>query len=174
MMAHWAVAILTAETIAMKVADLDDDGLDYLFTIGNHQYQKAKGDKAGDTISKSMLATRPVNGRTNMAHTLGIIFDRYMHSGQGKRMTLLIFTDGKWEGTKMNSVEEKIRQFNQHAKRKLEDRWFSIQFISFGQDMEALKRLQYLDDCMEVDYKVKSAVSPISYALINADLVTGI
>lgn len=153
MLPHWEVVTYTAETLTMKVAKLDDDGLDYVFTIGqNHEIQKAR---SGPSIKKVMVNAAPTqNLSTNMSSTLSKIFDWYLDKQmQRKQTTLLIFTDGVWGGS-TEDVETKIQSFAQRIKKRMHERWFSIQFISFGGDQEGLSRLQRLDDEMQERYRI--------------------
>ena len=155
---HWTIARYTAETLVRKVASLDDDGLDYVFTTGrNHAFWNVKGESAGPTIRDAMNATPPDLDPTNMEYTLSIVFDKYINAGERKQTTLLIFTDGVWAGTKdRTAVEQLIQRFSKTAKDRFQKRWFSIEFISFGQDANALGHLQYLDDHFCRDYEVES------------------
>ena len=156
MQSHWAIATYTAETVVRKVASLDEDGLDYVFTTGqNHRFWNVKGDNAGPTIRNAMFGNPPRSAPTNMEHTLSIVFDKYINRGERKQTTLLIFTDGIWEGTKgPTAVEELIQRFSRMAKDRLQKRWFSIEFISFGQTEHAIRHLLYLDDQFWKDYQV--------------------
>ncbi|KAI8211298.1 hypothetical protein K4K48_008698 [Colletotrichum sp. SAR 10_66] len=83
-----------------------------------------------------------------MATTLLKVFDKY--DNHRKKQTLIILTDGLWEGSDtLNDVETTISEFIKNLKkdlRKSQLRWFTIQFVSFGSDDRALQRLQSLDD----------------------------
>ena len=118
-MQHWAAATYTAETLVMMVASPDKDGLDFVFTTGqNHEFKKAKGQTAGQTIRKAMSAADPVKYQRNgmrapgidMKSTLSKIFDHYIEGTQKKPLTLLIFTDGVWEAAqKEDAVPVKLQ-----------------------------------------------------------------
>ena len=153
---HWAVATYTAETLVRKVASLDDDGIDYVFTTGQfHKFQKANGDNAGPIIRNAMIANPPDQFKTSMDNTLSVIFDKYTREGQRKQTTLLIFTDGVWAADRDPvRVQKLIQEFARQSIRRYQKRWFSIQFISFGRDPDGIYHLQYLDDRMEIDYGV--------------------
>ena len=161
---HWAVATYTAETLAMKVANLDDDGIDYVFTTGGQKNKVQSIRKnEGQTIRRAMnqaspeevfqrTAMRPV---TNMGDTLDAIFNHYMKGPKNKKMTLLVFTDGVWGGTPEKAVEVKIQGFASNFKQKSKQGPFSIEFISFGNDQTGIPRLQYLDDELGKDYQIQ-------------------
>jgi hypothetical protein len=67
-------------------------------------------------------------------------------------------TDGMWEGSiREEGVADKIADFYKswHDKwRVVEDRWFSVQFVSFGNDIAALHRLKVLDDELASTYEI--------------------
>ncbi|RWA06079.1 hypothetical protein EKO27_g9026 [Xylaria grammica] len=67
--------------------------------------------------------------------------------------------DGLWGGSgHSNDVEEKIARFFRDSKRanSFEDRLFTIQFVSFGND--ATDRLNALDDDMETKYGIPDVI----------------
>ncbi|VUC32782.1 unnamed protein product [Clonostachys rosea] len=154
---HWAVAKRTLLTLAMKIGPLDKDGLDLRYSCGNHGFlNNIKGLDIKSKFSSSMdEVERKIhqNVRTDMRETLSKIFDNYLAGNWRKRQTLIILTNGKWEGSsKERDVEDLIIKFVNLLEKKLgrmENRWFSIQFVSFGDDEKALKRMEYLDDDLE-------------------------
>ncbi|OQV08585.1 hypothetical protein CLAIMM_12832 [Cladophialophora immunda] len=170
----WKVATYVLETLAMKLAPLDEDGLDLVFTIGHEMPFNAKGKNAFKEFRKQMdrAAPSPVRDssgekRTNMAETLGRVFTNYTNQTKSKRMTLLVLTDGRWRGTTTgNTVEDKIATFVKNPfvhKYGLEDRWFSISFIQFGEDPDASKRLKWLDDELSEAYKIPGIIDHVSW-----------
>jgi len=154
---HWAVATEVLTTLAMKIGPLDKDGLDLIYTIGSkHNLQEVKGWAIQKTFKSSMQhAGSEIDYRykTNMKETLEKIFDSYTDTS--KKMTLIVLTDGLWEGcVNSNDVEKLIASFITKLKprlKKWESRWFSIQFVSFGDNEQALGRLQKLDDNMPIE-----------------------
>lgn len=139
------------------IGALDKDGLDLRYTMGrNHNCFGVKDWSIPTTFEFSMRqAGKEINElyKTNMKDTLEKIFDGY--TDIRKRMTLIILTDGLWEGSvNQDDVEKLIANFLMQLKgrlKKFESRWFSIQFVSFGENKVALKRLQDLDDNMAKD-----------------------
>jgi len=156
MLRFWTRAALVLETLALKLAPLDKDGLDLVFTSGPHRTYKGKGSQAAKGFTHLMDEKKPTfptepsaEVKTDMTETLGVVFDEYLRRRKSKRMTLLVLTDGLWRGTKtQESVETKIATFVRGALngRHMEDRRFSISFIRFGDYPEAIDRLQRLDD----------------------------
>jgi hypothetical protein len=141
----------------MKIGPLDKDGLDLRYSCGHHGFlNNIKGYDIKSKFSTSMdEVQRKIhdNIRTDMRATLSKIFDEYLGGDGKKRQTLIILTNGKWEGSsKKRDVEELIIDFIDRLEQnegRMEDRWFSIQFISFGEDEKALGRLAFLDDKLE-------------------------
>jgi hypothetical protein len=154
---HWAVATRVLITLAMKIGPLDNDGLDLIYTIGtNYNRKEVKGWAIPKTFRNSMQGSgEEINHmyKTNMKETLEKIFDKYTDTS--KKMTLIVLTDGLWEGCANNDdVEKLIASFLTKLKprlKKWESRWFSIQFVSFGENEPALDRLRKLDDNMPTE-----------------------
>ena len=79
MLPFWAVASYVLETLVMKLAGLDEDGLDLLFTIGEeHNISNAKGSntpskfkKAIDKAHPAKLTPQGKRYKTDMAATFG-------------------------------------------------------------------------------------------------------
>lgn len=161
MSSHWPIVTFVAQTLAMKVAPLDDDGIDVKFTIGHGSDKSNLSGLAGLNELKSALrhnAPQEIhtgNDRdrnpTDMASTLWRMFNAYWTKGQCKATTVLVFTDGKWEGTKpangINSVITKFAQeLENHKRKRFDPRHFTIGFIQFGEGVVEQERLKYLDD----------------------------
>ncbi|TEA12181.1 putative serine/threonine-protein kinase MPS1-like protein [Colletotrichum sidae] len=157
MKTHWKNVRITLLALAMKIGPLDEDGLDLVYTLGNaHNVNGAKAWKIPHKFEKSLedtLADIDPGNNTDMATTLAELFDGY--TNYGKKQTLIVLTDGLWGGSdKTNDVENVIKDFVKKLKKNLkkaESRWFSIQFISFGDDERALKRLEGLDDHLDTE-----------------------
>lgn len=155
MRSHWDHVKITLLALAMKIGPLDDDGLDLVYTIGTTRSRLSgvKGFEIRDKFRQSLeKAGRNMEEQheyhTNMAETLRSLFDAYIDTK--KKQTLIVLTDGLWLGSKSKvDVEDAIKRFLTTRIKplgKMETRWFTIQFISFGQDREALDRLKRLDD----------------------------
>ncbi len=148
----WAAATTTLATLAMKISALNDsDGLDLTFTCSNsHSGSRLKAGSMPDALEQSMeQAFRNINDHdhTNMAKTLQRILDGY-GDAPAKRTTLIVLTDGKWRGGKPGDIESLLAAFVKKLSCRLDrlrTRWFTMQFISFGEDTEATQRLSLLN-----------------------------
>ncbi|KAI0868367.1 hypothetical protein GGS24DRAFT_513523 [Hypoxylon argillaceum] len=145
----------TLLVLAEKVAALDEDGVDLLFTFAdkklgceNERDPWMKFNKAMTRASERILTDpqRPLD--TDMARTLGEIFQKYEKSG----------TEYEGGSIQPNEVEQKIAQFFRRPKRtgNLEDRPFTIQFVSFGDS--ATDRFNALDDDMQRNYGIPDVI----------------
>lgn len=154
MQSHWDALKTTLLALAMKIGPLDKDGLDLVYTCGdNNNVFGAKGWDMPKVFGQSIDQARSImdqHDKTNMAETLAKRFDSYSAGDMRQRQTLFVLTDGLWEGSRdWESAEKEIAQYIDDLRKKLrkkEKRWFTIQFISYGQDQKALARLQGLDD----------------------------
>lgn len=148
---------IVLETLASKVDALDKDGLDLKFTVGeDHNVSGVRGNKLMPKFesAKREAKSRPYHIETNMANTLNHIFDRYLVDAR-RRMTLVILTDGIWNGTlESKGVERAIADFLKKPAlaQRLEKRWFTIQFIAFGSDIPNI--LKHLDDDIAKEYLI--------------------
>jgi len=154
---HWEAVGYVLETLAMKLAGIDEDGLDLDFTLGGINVRKAAGLTAPKKFVDAMALANPNKPdrgmiETDMSAKLGPIFDKY---NPAKRMTLIVLTDGVW--AKKEGVEEMIAGFVKKlsARNKAELRRFSIEFVRFGADEVAKERLKWLDDNLHIEYGVE-------------------
>jgi len=127
--------------------------LDLAFTLGDIFLDNEKGLQAPVNFKSAMNRARPSSGgpeeMTDMRETLGEIFEEYLEkrqAGKAKKLTLIVLTDGIWKGSvPPEGVEEKIVEFLGKFET-LKDRAFSIQFVRFGDDPDAIEKLRRLDD----------------------------
>jgi hypothetical protein len=166
MLHHWQYVKLFLETLVQKVDGLDKDGVDVAFTRGSATATNIEGQKGITKIKTAMDSKEvvPMPGvYTDMVEPLRDIFNAYKLRVESKirrsqkidKMTLIIITDGLWLSTlNKDSVGQTIVQFVKELKGimgyDLTDRPFSIQFIQIGDDIDAGKRLQSLDDELTV------------------------
>lgn len=154
---YWDAMAIVLETLVSKVDPLDKDGLDIEFTVGSaHDARGVSGSKVLSKFraAKQEALSRPFEIGTDMAKVLTHIFDTYLQ-GMRRATTLIVLTDGLWRGTLDDkSVEEAVADFLKKTifKRKLEKRWFTIQFISFGHTVPEI--LRHLDDEIEKTYSI--------------------
>ncbi|KAB5540386.1 hypothetical protein GE09DRAFT_254884 [Coniochaeta sp. 2T2.1] len=166
----WEWATFLVETLAMKLARIDDDGLDLVFTSGAGAEYNLTKEKSASAFKLAMQRAEPkVHApRTDMSICLGEISRSYWSKVHRKKLTLIIVTDGMWgllpssssgsgnsggSGSgpaRENPVDNKITNFLKDLRAtvgesKVEDRWFSIQFISFATNPLAHAYLKFLD-----------------------------
>ncbi|KAI1081682.1 hypothetical protein F5B20DRAFT_52386 [Whalleya microplaca] len=167
MSSFWKIMTIVLDTLVSKIDRLDKNGLDIEFTIGNeHNADSVSGKQVMSKFkdAKEDALTRLHPFETDMEKTLTHIFDQYL-SNPVRRMTLIVLTDGVWRGTLSSEVVEKaIADFlkKKALNEKLEKRWFTIQFISFGD--AGLQILERLDDEMEKTYSIPDVIDtePVS------------
>lgn len=158
---NWYEATELLDVLVQKAKGLDNDGMDLKFTTGNITID---GKDSASKFRNSMNAARPKMGskeraRTDLRSSLGNILHDYISRlrkqenhplAKVKDIVLLILTDGIWAGMEnKKEVAEQIRKFSHELKAlhyDLKLRPFSIEFIQFGNDDTATKRLRYLDD----------------------------
>lgn len=163
MKGFWDEAKFVLETLLMKAVGLDEDGMDLTFTSGSCNVE---GQEKGKQFMKAMQRSGavPIDGmHTDMAKALQEILDNYLMQARRsypqvkKNLTLIVLTDGIWNGTldkdKVRRVVvdfcvslEKIRGKDIRIERPV-----SIEFIQFGKDKEATVRLRHLDDDLKWD-----------------------
>lgn len=154
---YWDEATFVLETLVMIAAGQDKDGSDLRFTLGS---QRLNNEKSSASFKAAMLRAKPgENEVTDIRQSLGEIFESYLHAlrsfnmGRGRRakaLTLIILTDGLWEGVQEKSrINGQIVEFISRMKKitdNVVERRVSIQFIQFGKDQDATKRLTGLDN----------------------------
>lgn len=151
---HWAHAEKVLEVLVDKLWDLDKDGIDLYFTLGQEELENGKNPK---DFKDKMSRAEPQPGsafHTDMEEGIGHVLSKHVPTMRytKKNLTLIIFTDGIWSGTSNpDAVRDKIVHFvkevheiyGRHRKRSL-----TFQFVQFGFDNEARDRLQYLDNVL--------------------------
>lgn len=156
MLPHWENLRTTLLALAMKIGSLDRDGLDLVYTCGDTNNVKGvKGWDIPKVFGQSIDLAKSIidqHDKTNIEETLSKCFDSHSRTNMSERQTLIVLTNGLWEGSKdWDSAEKEIARYIDALRKNLkrrEKRWFTIQFISFGQDQKAWKRLQELDDSL--------------------------
>ena len=136
----------------MKLAGLDEDGLDLIFTIGekNNLYKVKDTAPAmfGNAVSKAWPSEEYCY-KTDMSISLSRLFTKYNRS---KKMTILVVTDGMWDGptpeNEIDKTETALVEFMDYLNQVYipERRRFTIQFIQIDGDEKATDRLKRFDD----------------------------
>ena len=156
----WEAMTITIEVLSAKVEALDKNGLDLEFTLGTeHSVMNARRTRVLRAFEKAKreALSRPEDRRyeTDIVETLTRVFQRYLCDAR-KATTLLVLTDAAWEATlDLRLVEKKIVEFlrRKEITEKMDDRWFSIEFISFGD--AGIEKLRVLDDEQVDKYGIK-------------------
>lgn len=175
----WPWVTFWVETLAMKLARLDDDGLDLVFTgSGNLDHMGCKHAKEFKTrMDKAQRELDPMP--TDMAGCLSRIFSTYRQNRKYARraLTLIVVTDGSWSvpanRQRGNKVEDNIVDFVNELQRTSQDvhdkvkyrRWFSIQFVSFATDPVAHANLKHLDSVMWKERGIPLVPSQLLYVV---------
>ena len=166
----WDEAIFLLETLVMKAKGQDENGMDLSFVHGNVRIRGGNREKKF-TEKMEDPGARPSLGstaRTDIRKPLGDILDDYIkdvrnsrrHSNSKKKdkdklkdLTIIIFTDGKWEGmadkdTVMSTIVEFSKELEKIQGKGFRMRQVSFQFVQFGFDADATYLLHKLDDEM--------------------------
>jgi hypothetical protein len=157
----WFQATFLLETLVMKAKGQDENGMDLYFTIGKSRVNNSNDKSA---FIKAMEKERPEPGmHTDIRIRLGKIFEDYIREAtKGTRvntkvrnLTLIILTDGIWSGTgDKDEVRRNIIRFVKDLTKLVgehRNRPVSIEFIQFGDDLDATHRLRSLDDDLKWD-----------------------
>src|SRR5262249_43156404 len=89
---------------------------------------------------------------TDMEVVLDRIFTTYLNSQRKRSITLLVITDGIWDGTAgvEHMLELRLKKFMSMAEKigggYLKHRWLTIQFIRVGDAADGIHRLEELDN----------------------------
>ncbi|KAI1209587.1 uncharacterized protein F4807DRAFT_97731 [Annulohypoxylon truncatum] len=161
MLPLWETMTTVLETLVAKIGQLDKNGLDLEFTLGNiHNAYNVPGKQllAKFKDAKNDALSQQYHINTNMAKTLTRIFDKYL-SDTTRAKTLIVLTNGLWRGTvNPTDVEVAIADFLRKPAlaQKLEKRWFTIQFIACGSEVPSI--LKHLDDNIENKYLIPDVI----------------
>jgi hypothetical protein len=163
MSSWWPVVEVVLQRLTTKLASLHDGGLDLVFTIGkDYNVSNAQGLRALEEFNKAMGTARPTESpkrecrmRTDMRSTLLKIFNNYSPRPQKKGMSLIVLTDGIWEGSvKEKSIVFMIAEYYHRLKETVEYRKLGIEIVQFGRDLEATRKLKRIGADLEKKYKI--------------------
>jgi hypothetical protein len=155
----WYETMYLVETLVMKAAGQDDNGMDLSFTLGSLKVVNKK-DKSDFSKAMRDRQVEPANGKhTDMRKALGDIFARYLEDLESakspfkkrvKDLTLIVLTDGIWAGVRnKEEVKNTIVYFVKKLEGevgKLRHRPMSIEFIQFGNNVGATNMLWSFDN----------------------------
>lgn len=148
---HWEDMTELLGIIAYMIKSYDKDGIDLYFAHSNARHN-------GDTSSKLVTIVEKRKheedlGYTDMSVRLEQILGEYAnklerHSRQSKAtrgLNLYIFTDAVW--TPLCDIVPAIdKMVGEMVALNLPEKQVGLQFISFGDDAECLKRLKLVDN----------------------------
>ena len=157
----WFQTTYLLETLVLKAVGQDKNGMDLLFTSGPVKVDGKQSKSEFHNAMKNKLA-QP-GGHTDPRVSLGDIFQDYIKEVKrrqrqnltAKGFTLIILTDGIWEGVKDKmEVKKTIVAFIKELWNLIGDikyRPVSIEFVQLGNDPDATYRLQHLDNDLKND-----------------------
>ena len=154
MQPYWRHVKELLEPLTYLVKDGDPDGAELYFTVSTNRKQSKKSSDLVALVGRH----QPI-GNTDIRHRLGTILQKYCASLRdqvvpagswqsrpvARAATIYVLTDGKWAGG-TNACDIIEDTLNVLKSLKCDRKQLGIQFISFGQDVDGLKRLEDLDD----------------------------
>jgi len=166
MRAYWSEARDLLEVLAYKCKDTDMDGIDLMFTCKDVELRStSKVSKLLEAMQQPDARPRP-GMETDIVEALDRVFRRYSSINakpagkyrtirsvfqpareRSRFMTIIIFTDGVWSlSPPLGEIERFLaNSIRTVARLGASRRSVTIQFIRFGDESEAIKRLQILD-----------------------------
>ena len=139
---RWKDAQEAVATLAPYICQFDPDGIDVI--LFDHAVEKFSGIRAPEQVQALFEKHKP-RGSTNLALALHSAFKGHFGSERAAT-TVLVITDG--EPDSRSEVERIIVRAANSAESKDE---LSISFIQIGEDKQATKFLQYLDDDLSIE-----------------------
>ncbi|KAM7204655.1 hypothetical protein V8F20_003439 [Naviculisporaceae sp. PSN 640] len=169
---NWGHVTYLLRILVWRSLHYDDDGMELKFTIGSEDWnlKPTKKQKVDDFVKRMQMAVpKPEGGKvTDMSASLSLILERHFknHRDSGRsqikrKLTVLVLTDGLWEGNDEYDVDNYLVNCIQKipdeewkpepdggvpTSRKPPSRPISIQFIRFGHNDKAIERLDRLDN----------------------------
>jgi hypothetical protein len=183
MFEHWPILVFVAETLLKRAARLDKSGVDLIFTVAGFYHNKfgLKGDQGEQQFRKALDAAEPDNShsrehQTDLHNTLDSIIENW-NTQRRPETTLIILTDGAWQGTMQNTVDDTIINLAQEIstnQKHVGKRPFGLQFIRFGE--AHYERLWRLDNelCKKRNLRYVSRIRSVQDAatkFYNSDIV---
>ncbi|KAL9609992.1 MAG: hypothetical protein Q9167_005265 [Letrouitia subvulpina] len=153
MRSDWYQATYLLETLVLKAFGQDPDGMDLNFTTGTVKVEQTENSSV--FVNKMKHGYPKPGVSTNILDSLGKILNQYLNRLRTSRsrtndVTLIVLTNGLWAGTtRKEGVKDKIIEFLEELDRlhhSMKHRPFSIEFVQFGNDKDASRRLKDLDN----------------------------
>jgi len=160
---HWSEVINLLDSLAYLVKKFDRNGMDLYFTHSDTKVHAKKSRKLVETVRKHQppLAIPGRERYTDIDASLGNLLEQYRKRIQKygdrrrsapfhcdvKKMIVYVFTDGQWQPHSDQSIERTLRLLVETLKRYLRrPKQIGVQFIQFGDDNDARKCLEWLDN----------------------------
>lgn len=155
---HWGIVQNVFETLSYIVKEVDPNGFDLWFTGPGKPLKNQKRT----TEALQTMEFRKRQGTTDINNKLEKIFEDYIDALKKpktgiratfakavKPLSLYVLTDGVWEKdcNPRHLVETFVKQLEDLGKVKGK---VGIQFISFGEDIIGLDRMELLDSGLNV------------------------
>jgi hypothetical protein len=148
---HWKWLIKVFEALTYILKDVDPNGLDLSFTICRETLKKT--EKTSSLVNMVKSRSELLKGTTDMNLRLSEILDTYQTELEKPKtfwrksvlpMNLYILTDGIWEPNcdAAGPIKNLVNKLNKLHKGRVQ---VGIQFIRFGNNAEAIDRLNILD-----------------------------
>jgi hypothetical protein len=148
---HWKSLIKVFEALSYILKDVDPNGLDLSFTVSRDSLTKIK--KTSQLLQMVKDRSKSLKGTTDMNLKLTAILEEYQAELEKPKSffrkailprNLYILTDGIWEPNcdASGPIKSLVNKLNQLGKGRVQ---VGIQFISFGENSEAIQRLDNLD-----------------------------
>ncbi|KAF5716911.1 serine threonine kinase [Fusarium mundagurra] len=133
----------TARVISYSVKVSDKDGMDLYFASDSCNPQKCQNSSE---VEAKIWSKETVSGRCDMKKCLEDVMDQVKANGM-KPTGIYIFTDGIWDPDHKPEVDDVIHEsIKLLIEKKAKPADLMFQFIQFGHNLEASKRLKFLDD----------------------------
>lgn len=171
---HWPQATELLDVLVRKARNLDENGIDLYFTHENGKpnavlsrgkgsadiraptFPKVNGKNHVAKFKEAMRTAKPGpshGAKTDLSMMLGFLLDKYITHLEdfgiknARKQTIIVLTDGNWELDKVSAtIEDFVFRWSGLARDRLESRSICIQFVQFGNDPDATRCLQYLDN----------------------------
>lgn len=149
---HWGDMTQLLGIIAYMIKPYDADGLDLYFASSKSKHHEKKSSKLVN-ILEQRSRRKGVWGDTNMSILLEEVLSGYGNKIRRERilhaktrpLNVYIFTDANWtrQCDIVPPIDKMVKTLVQHG---LPENQVGLQFISFGNDPESLRRLTLVDN----------------------------
>jgi hypothetical protein len=157
---HWNQLIELSHSLAYLVKHFDSNGFDLYYTHSSESIRSSW--KSTDLASNVRQQEPPKSPKryTDIETKLGSFLDDYRQRIENyhrrtsgffhrdvKRMLVIVLTDGKWQPHSDEAIEGTLRRLASTLREcKRNPKQIGVQFIRFGDDPDAQRRLDRLDN----------------------------